>query len=134
MKFLDLKELQERVAGELELNEYNVSEANKRNIPYQHRYLTLKYEEEEKLDELRAVKDRLHDRLYDQYRWRNDKIIKHKDELLGKVTSDPRWRKFMRIYRKQERIVNYLEKVVGLFEKRSFSITNLFKELEREDG
>jgi len=131
MKILDFDQLKDRVEKDLEFDEYNLIEENQRNTAKHHHYITLKIEEEEKFAKLEEMKNKLYDKLYDQFRW-DDEHHLNRAEIDIKINGNDKWTRFMQIYNQQKRIVDYLTKVEGLFSNRYYSITNAVKLVQQE--
>lgn len=141
MDILNIEELREKVEEEIKFNDYNIVEENQINQAKQHHYLTLLDTEVEKLNDLDKKKDQLYRWLYEFYRWGTSEKIypkrqfdKHlkSEEIKIYIHGDSKWIKFMKIYEKQEAVVKYLERVVKMFENRSYAITNGVKLLKHE--
>lgn len=140
MKFLDIETLRDRVNEDLKFNEFSLIEENQKNVSKHHYYLTLLYEEEEKLEKLKQTKDVLYKELYQFYKWGKSKIYPSKtfdrmvksEDIKVLIDGDEKWQKFMKLYRKQEAIVKYLTHVEKLFSNRYYSLTNAVKLWNKE--
>jgi len=143
MKIIDFENLKEKVKDDLVFNDSTLKSENENNSSKLHYYLTLLYQEKDKLFELESMQKKLFAELMKFYKWgENEKIYpKKKFERIVKnedvkvlIEADSKWQKFQKIFKKQLMIVEYLEKVVKLFESRHFSLSNAIKLYEKEKG
>lgn len=141
MKIFNLDELKERVQKDLQFTEFNIIDENRNNLAKQHHYLSIFLEEQEKLSTLEEKKNLLYTKLFNFYKWGKsdiypnrqfDRHVTTQEIKEVYIPGDEKWLQLMKIYNKQKAIVNYLDKVVGMFEKRSYSLSNAVKLMQRE--
>lgn len=140
LKMRDFWETKKRVDSELEYDEYNVKEENRTNGPKHHYWITQTYEEKDKLNLLHRMKRELRSKLYLYFRFGDTSLYKKPfqymvtswTEIQILIKGDKRYLKLDKIIKRQEAMVEYLEKVERLFGHRYFAIRNTIQNIEKE--
>lgn len=127
MPSYNLPELFDHFRKELELHEFNVTDAAYNNPEKTHEVVVRLLIAKNHLSELNRYEKLLYKLLNEHYKYNYPQKLKTKDEIDRYIYSNETYQQLNSLITNLQNSVEYFERLVKIFEQRNFSISNISK-------
>jgi len=129
-----IKKLDEQIKEDLKIEHAMISIENRDNPSKYHRYVTLHRDEKRKLADIKRSRDELYGTLWEKFKYKDNRTLETKTQIEPLIFKHPKWVIQSVKYDEQKVLVDYLSDVVGIFNQRSYTLSNCVKILEIDLG